>query len=523
MSVPKINLCLFLLMLLSCSKEPITQVNEEVNLPIEEPETFNYTSTAKYNLNIVYFIPKDVPNRIDSHKRLSEVFMHGQEFFKKNMKDYGFGDKTFNLLEDKDKNRVKIIYVEGKQNTSEYPYSGGAGKVMDEINTYFTANPNEKSSDHIIVIMPVKDIDFPNVPFYGIGRWCFALDYDEMDVKYFGGTSKLSTNATKWIGGLLHELGHGLNLPHNSQKVSDHQNITKGTALMGGGNYTYGSTPTFLTEASCAILNNNQVFNNVDSDFYNGASAQIKSIQGSFENEALIISGTFNSDIPVNYIGFYNDPADDNADYDAVTWASPVNNNSFNITMPISEFYKKGDTEYILRLRMCHVNGDISTFTYSYKFVDNIPVIAFGDKNYLDSSTWEIVYYSSQEDKGGEGTNGLASQIIDGDDSTYWHSCWINCNASYPHTLVVDATETITAKGFSFLQRNGSRKVKDIEILVSSDNNEWESKGDFTLKNINTIHHIDLAEETSFRYFKIIAKSAFDGQQFAALAEIKCF
>ena len=28
--------------------------------------------------------------------------------------------------------------------------------------------------------MPVKDIDFPNVPFYGIGRWCFALDYDDL-------------------------------------------------------------------------------------------------------------------------------------------------------------------------------------------------------------------------------------------------------------------------------------------------------------------------------------------------------
>lgn len=515
---------LFALILnISCSKDSVSVEEETKTNPTGE--TFNYTSTASYNLNIIYFIPKDIPNRVDSHKRISEILLHGQQFYNQNIKGYGFGDKTYNLLIDNAKKRVKIIYINGKHNTAAYPYEGGGSKVIEEIEAYFTSNPNEKNSEHTLVLMPVTNQDNPDVPFYGLGRWCFALDYDDMDVKHFGGSSKLSADATKYIGGLLHELGHGLNLPHNKQKVSEYSQADKGTSLMGAGNYTYGSTPTFLTKASCAILNNCQVVSDTEIPFYTGATAQIERISGNFDNETLTIAGMFTSDITVNYIGFYNDPADDNADYDAVTWAAQVaEGNTFDISMPISELEKKGNTPYILRLRLNHINGDISNFSYDYEFVNGKPVIAFGNQNYLDRSNWNIVSYSSQEDQGGEGANGYASQILDDDPNTYWHSCWTGgCEAIYPHTLVVDTNETITAKGFSFLQRDGGRKIKGIEILVSSDNITWESKGDFILKNINTTHHVTLANEASFRYFKIIAKSAFDGAQFAALAELKCF
>ncbi|WP_341216573.1 discoidin domain-containing protein [uncultured Wocania sp.] len=510
---------LVLSILISCSKDSAS--SEDIIVDPDPPieEVFNYTSDAKYNLNIVYFIPKDVPNRTNSHKRVSEILLNGQEFYKQNMNGYGFGDKTYNLLVDNAKNRVKINYVEGKFNTSNYPYEGGGNKVIEEIEAYFKVNPSEKNSEHTLVLMPVKDHDNPNVPFYGLGRWCFALDYNDMDVKHFGGNSKLSNDATKYIGGLLHELGHGLNLPHNKQKVSEYTDANKGTSLMGAGNYTYGSTPTFLTEASCAILNNNQIFNNSNAAFYTGATAQINTIQANFEDGALKVSGTFQSDVAVNYIGFYNDPADDNADYDAVTWATAVDDNStFSVSMPINELDKKGTIEYVLRLRLCHTNGEISNFSYSYKFENNIPIIEFGDQDYLVRTNWSIVSFTSEE------YNATASMILDDDPSTFWHSCWTGgCTATYPHSIVVDTGETITAKGFSFLQRNGMRKIKDVEILVSADNVTWESKGNYVLKDINTIHHVHLDSETTFRYFKIVAKSAFDGAQFAAMAEIKCF
>ncbi|PXY01723.1 hypothetical protein DF185_09660 [Marinifilum breve] len=508
--------CVFFMLSLvgGCSEEKSQEIEE---LSPEEV-SYNYSSVAKYNLNVVYFIPTDVKERKDSHRRLSEILLHGQAFYRKYMKEYGFGDKTFNMLVDQEKERVKVIYIQGKYPTANYPYEGGGAKVIEEVDEYFEANPDEKSSDHTLILTPVEDHDNPDVPFYGWGRYCFALDYTEMDVRFFGEDSKRGNDATKYIGGLLHELGHGLNLPHNKEKVSEASLSSKGTSLMGSGNYTYGKTPTFLTEASCAILNNCQVVSDFEDLFYTSATLTINSILASYEDGKLKLSGTFNTDKDVNYLGFYCDPATDNADYDAVSWASPVGtDNSFEVSMPISEFHQKGNTPYVLRLLFNHLNGEISKFSYSFAFKNDEPVIEFGDKENLDRSKWQVIEFSSEEN------NEFASHVLDGDANTFWHSRWSSNATSYPHYLTIDMNEIHKVSGFSFLQRDGMRKVKDIEILVSSDNSQWKSMGNFQLKEINTLHHINLSHEAEFRYFKIIMNSAFDGKQFAALAEIMCF
>lgn len=513
------SVCCFLFLLVlftGCSKEDSPKIEEPK--PEPEEETFNYSSSAKYTLNVVYFLPTDVQERKESHRRISEILMHGQEFYAKNMQEYGFGNKSFNMLIDEEKSRVKIIYLQGKYPTANYPYEGGGAKIIEEVDAYFAANAGEKNSDHTLILTPVMDHDNPDVPFYGWGRYCFALDYTEMDVKFFGEDSKRGNDATKYIGGLLHELGHGLNLPHNKEKVSEVGLSTKGTALMGSGNYTYGKTPTFLTEASCAILNNCQVISNSEESFYTAASLQVTTILASYTNGDFKISGTFNTDKDVNYVCFYNDPATDNADYDAVSWASRVGEtNAFSISMPINELHQKENIPYVLRLLFCHFNGEVSKFSYSFSLENNVPIIEFGDKENFDRTNWQVIDFSSEENKE------LASYVLDGDASTFWHSRWSQNVTSYPHHLTIDMAEMNEVTGFSFLQRDGMRKVKNIEILISKDNVNWESMGDFQLKEINTLHHIELTAKTKFRYFKIIANSAFDGQQFAAMAEIMCF
>ena len=152
-----------------------------------------------------------------------------------------------------------------------------------------------------------------------------------------------------------------------------------------------------------------------------------------------------------------------------------------------------------------------------YRIEDDIPVIEFGDRENFDRGIWSVIDFSSQEN--GE----VASYILDGDKLTFWHSRWSQNATSYPHYITVDMGESLDVSGFSFLQRDGQRKVKDIEILVSVDGEKWESQGNFELKSINTLHHIMLPFKTQIRYFKVNAKSAFDGNQFAAMADIMCF
>ena len=504
---------------MACSSDDPKPQSEEEKLP--EAESFAYTSSAQYNLNVIYFVPNDISERQQWHRRLSEILLQGQDFVLKHMKDYGFGDKTVNMMVDEAKSRIKITCIKGKFATSHYPYEGGGAKMIEEIDAYFVDHPNDKHSDHTLVLIPVNNPDpgQRDIPYYGYGRYCFALDYNEMDVAYLKDEDERGQRATTYIGGLLHELGHALNLPHNKQTVSADQDPERGTALMGGGNYTYGKYPTYLTKASCAILNNCQVVCSDESqDFYSEVSMDITAMQAKYENGQLVISGGFNTDVPVNQVCFYNDPATDNADYDAVTWSVGVDNgNAFSVNMPVNELFQRGNTPYVLRLRFCHVNGSISTYSYAYEFKGDDLVIEFGDQPYLDRSAWSVIDFSSQEN-GEQATN-----VLDGDKDTFWHSRWSTDATSYPHYITIDMGQDLSVNGFTFIQRDGMRKVKDIEILVSLDKETWESNGSFQLKEINTAQHVFLSQSSNFRYFKVIAKSAFDAQQFAAMAEIMCF
>jgi hypothetical protein len=62
--------------------------------------------------------------------------------------------------------------------------------------------------------------------------------------------------------------------------------------------------------------------------------------------------------------------------------------------------------------------------------------------------------------------------------------------------------------------------VKDAELLISNDGVGFTSVGNYVLSNTNGSEYIGFNSPKSFSFMKLIAKSAWDGLQFAALAEI---
>ncbi len=141
---------------------------------------------------------------------------------------------------------------------------------------------------------------------------------------------------------------------------------------------------------------------------------------------------------------------------------------------------------------------------------------------FLDKTGWEIASFSSEETSGEGDTNGRADLLIDNDTETYWHSCW-TCTPEtvYPHEFVIDLKSSLTMEGIAFNQRSTlSRAVKDIEILISTDNVSWESLGDFTLQNSSSTQEMDFGEEKTLQYIKVRMISSHDGDRFAALAEV---
>lgn len=491
----------------------------------EQPETGKQLSpppmaASAYQLNVIYFVPSDADTITHYRERLNGILLQGQRFYGKWMNYYGYGDRSFGLRTDT-AGKVKVIVVKGQLTKDQYPYEGGGNKVISEMNTWYAANPAEKTSEHTLVIMPAStygaDGDPGGVPFYGLGRWCFALDYAEMDTSYLGQNTTLGNRATKWIGGMMHELGHGINLPHNKEKVSELADPTKGTALMGSGNYTYGKNPTFLTAASAAILNNCQVFRtSTGTGLYAGGSSTITKIKAAYTGGNIVLSAKFSTTQPVNNIIVYNDPEGGN-DYDAVPWVTPPSADSSNVSMPISELHKKTGN-YSLRIRFLYTNGSMSEISYPYAFVNGEPVIDISTKDELNKSGWTITSVSSQED------DGPAANLLDNDQSTVWHTQWKSTQPAHPHTVVIDMQQAKNIAGLAFLQRsnlNGS--LKDVTLYTSTDNVNFTSQGSHTLRNVNSKQYITFTAPVSARYIKMVTGSNYNSSHYAVLAELGAF
>ncbi|NSL85598.1 discoidin domain-containing protein [Chitinophaga sp. Mgbs1] len=501
---------------MACSKKVVS----DQTTPAGDQKAATELLTSAYQLNVIYFVPSDNDTITNYRARLNGILKQGQRFYGKWMNYYGYGDRSFGLALETS-GQVKINVVRGALTKASYPYEGGGNTVIGELNTWFSSHPAEKRSEHTLVIMPAStyaaDGDPGGVPFYGLGRWCFALDYAEMDTSYLGQNTTLGNRATKWIGGLMHELGHGLNLPHNKEKVSELADPAKGTALMGSGNYTYGKSPTFLTAASAAILNNSQTFRTTTgSGLYNGGNTTISLIKGSYTGGNIELKVKFTTNRTVNNVNIYNDPEGGN-DYDAVPWVATPAGDSFSISMPVSELHKKTGN-YALRIRFLYTNGSSTEISYPYSFVNNEPVISFSTKDELNKSAWSITSVSSQED------DGPATNLLDNNQATVWHTQWKSVQPVHPHTVVVNMGTLQTIKGLAFLQRenlNGS--LKDITVYTSTDNITYTSRGNYTLTNVNSKQYITFASAISAKYIKIVTASNYNGSHYAVLSELGAF
>ena len=138
-----------------------------------------------------------------------------------------------------------------------------------------------------------------------------------------------------------------------------------------------------------------------------------------------------------------------------------------------------------------------------------------------DKTGWEVVSFSSQETSG-EGTNGRAAQIIDGNTSTYWHSAWQSGNASFPHTFVVDMKQSQPVNGFEFTLSGGNtRYQKGIEVYGSKNNVTWTKV--YENNNCPSVanYYLSMDSTATMRYFKLVIKTTQTGQVHTRINEIE--
>ncbi|WP_316823828.1 discoidin domain-containing protein [Pedobacter miscanthi] len=534
-------LCAIVLFASSCKKAVIAPEEGETTTGPKKTATTASIITQTRNLAIVYFIPSDLDTLPNWKKRLSDVMLYAQNWYGTAMNNAGYGFKTFGLKQDGTTGNAEIVLIRAANPKASYGTNGAA--YTTEIDAYFASHPGLKTSNHVLILVPAFGYDNNTTegpqplegvqPFYGYGRYCFANDNPYMNIALKGVLNTGRNNFAKWVGGMMHELGHAFNAPHDRQWAS--QNIyANGTntnykmPMMWLSNYYLEVRPSFLTDAEAAIFNACEVFNNDSKTYYGAITAKVNRINANYDTGlgAIVVSGKYSSSGTVSKVLYYNDPNENNEgtgtnkDYNAITWAStPIGTDSFRVVMPIAELENKTNgIPYELKVKLVHDNGIINETVYAYTFQSGIPVLDFSTKTELSKTGWSIAGFSSQE----TGEDGKASNVIDGSLSTFWHSRWSSNAASYPHYVTIDlgSSKTITG-GLSLTQRAGaSRAIKNFELLMSSDGTNFTSVFNKQAANNSATQYFSFSSPLTFRYFKIIASNAWDGTQYAALAEL---
>lgn len=391
--------CLIASTFLACKKSPAITPEPPIVTPpvVNPPASIEKFVTNNKNLNIVMFVPTDNPALPDYKTRLTTLFIHFQNWFHTEMLRYGY-DKYMGLAIDDATKLVKFIEIKAQYGQAQYPYDSSisAGKILAEIATYKAAHPSEFSNtSHTLILLPNRT-DGGDQPFYGYGKNCFAVDNANMAV------NKIPNASSNLLGGMLHELGHGLNLPHDHAKYYTEE-PTLGTSLMGSGNVSFSKgQKTFLTEVDAAILNRNEIFQNPipNETSYESATTSIDpKVNFNTVTQAFDITGSFTSDKEVSDILVYLDPNVNNegyssgaanVNYNSVAWRfNPGANSTINASVPIKELSYKTNEPYELFVKLLLKNGNTVSKSYQFNFKAGVPQIgANGSAKFYQNASY---------------------------------------------------------------------------------------------------------------------------------------
>lgn len=217
--------------------------------------------------------------------------------------------------------------------------------------------------------------------------------------------------------------------------------------------------------------------------------------------------------------------------------------NSYSIVTPTATI-AAGSTNVLLKMAIQTGNFDISktgymlpitlqatgqgvvtAFNTIYFHIDKDPYPPY------DRTGWKVTGFSDEELPPSD--NGYATNVLDGDPSTFWHSIWdlsnhpgISAVPGFPHWISFDMGTAHELHGIYFLERqNGSSdKAKNVTISTSADGVTWTDAANITLQNSTVWQKMAFESPTaSVRYFKTTFTSNYSGALWTNMAEIRPF
>lgn len=142
--------------------------------------------------------------------------------------------------------------------------------------------------------------------------------------------------------------------------------------------------------------------------------------------------------------------------------------------------------------RTLYVPNHLAIDTFYTDFLEN--------KEYLlEKSGWRVIGFSTQH----PGAANLASNVIDGNPATRWHT---HASASsFPHFVTVDMGENRTLTAFKIFRTTGDDRACDtFQLFASTDNTNWVDLGVFSFNRFIDDGQYYAVPPTYGRYFKFV-------------------
>jgi hypothetical protein len=397
--------------LLSC--EPTAADLDRAKALLLNWEKERPTDAPRRVMQVVYWNPADREPQPAYQTRLTKVMLHIQEFYRREMAAWGFPNRTIQLDLDA-KQQLKIHVAKGKlksEECSESDRSDGQEIKKDSYEALKAAGI-DGSQETVVIFCNLSDWDEKerrmshHSPYYAGGNskggTAWQVDSPLLDSDFISvqdqhltdgqyGRISLGKYNSIFVGGVCHELGHALGLPHAKESVEARK--LRGSALMGSGNRTYGedlrgeSKGSFLALGHALKLASHPQFSGSTRELATKVDFDFSELKLEPQLTGLKVTGKVTGSLPVYTVLAYADP-DGNGDYDSELAAGiPLADGTFQILVPNHE--KKNRTARLSFVAVA-VNGAASAGVWSSESL-TFPYRVTGNGGYEVQAAHEIL------------------------------------------------------------------------------------------------------------------------------------